>query len=102
MEIELARQQWHEGNRRVERARSDHARFARLHLQVEFVTAELRRRIGQTFTLAELADAYAGADDWARSVLHDAEPDVSPPAEASTVTDAAFYLSARGAQDYTP
>lgn len=102
MEIELARQQWHDGSRRVERARAEPARYARLHMQVELVISELRRRIGQTFTLDELAETYAGADDWARFVLDEAEPDASPPAEASTIADAAFYVYARGASDYTP
>jgi hypothetical protein len=102
VEIELARQQWQDGSRRIERARSDPARYGRLHGQVEVVTAELRRRIGQTFTLAELTEAYAGADDWARLVLEDAEPEGTAPPDAATLTDAAFHLYARGASDYAP
>jgi hypothetical protein len=102
VEIELARQQWQDGSRRIERTRSDPAQYARLHGLVGVVTAELRRRIGQTFTLDELAETYAGADEWTRFVLDEAEPDVSPPAEASTIADAAFFLYARGASDYTP
>ena len=47
VEIELARQQWQDGSRRIERARSDPALYARLHSQVDVVIAELRRRIGQ-------------------------------------------------------
>jgi hypothetical protein len=102
VDIELARQQWRDGSRRIERARSNPALYARFHLEVELVIAELRRRIGQTFTLTELAETYARADDWARFVLDDAEPDASPPPDASTVTDAAFYAYARSASDYTP
>lgn len=102
VEIELARQQWQDGSRRVERTRSDPALYARLHGQVGVVTAELRRRIGQTYTLAELAELYAGADDWARSALDEAEPEAPAPPEVSTVADAAFYLYARGASDYAP
>ena len=52
--------------------------------------AELRRRLGQTFTLAELADVYDGALDWARDSLYDALPEDAPPPDTSTVTDAAF------------
>ena len=33
-------------------------------LQVDAVLTELRRRVGATFTLAELAAAYAGAERW--------------------------------------
>jgi hypothetical protein len=102
VEIELARQQWQDGSRRIERTRSDPALYARLHGLVGAVTAELRRRIGQTYTLAELAETYAGADNWTRSVLDEAEPDAPAPPEVSTVADAAFYLYARGASDYAP
>jgi hypothetical protein len=102
VEIELARQQWQDGSRRIERTRSDPALYARLHELVGVLTSELRRRIGQTYTLAELVDIYPGADDWARSVLDDADPDASAPPEVSTVADAAFYGYARGASDYAP
>lgn len=102
MEIDLVRQQWQEGSRRIERTRSDPALYTRLHWLVGAVTAELRRRIGQTYTLSELADTYAGADDWARSVLDDAEPEATAPPEVSMIADAAFYLYARGASDYAP
>ncbi len=96
------RQQWDEGRRRVEGARRDAPRYARLHDQVDLVTAELRHRIGTTFSLDELADVYAGADDWARALLHDAAPEGSPLPEAALVTDAAFHAYARGATDYAP
>ena len=102
VDIELARQQWRDGSRRIERARADPTLYARLHGLVGVVTSELRRRIGQTFTLAELAEAYARADDWAQFVLDEAEPDASPPPEVSTLTDAAFYGYAQGASDYVP
>ena len=102
IDVELARQQWRDGNRRVEATRADHARYIRLTEQVDVVVAGLRRRVGQVFTLAELAVAYGGADDWARELLEDADPDGPPAAEAGTVADAAFPLYARGATDYRP
>jgi len=102
VDVPLARQHWEDGLRRVERARSDPAEYARLNAQVELVAAELRRRVGLTFTLAELARAYDGADDWARDVLHDAREDDAPPPETATVADAAFHVYARGAADYRP
>jgi hypothetical protein len=70
--------------------------------QVDLVVAGLRQRVGQVFTLAELAATYAGADDWARELLEEADPEAPPPAEAGTVADAAFHLYARGAADYRP
>jgi hypothetical protein len=103
VDVELARQQWQDGNRRVEDARADNRRYVDLSKQVDVVVAGLRRRMGQVFTLDELAEAYDGADDWARELLDDAaEPDAPPTAEAGTVADAAFHLYARGAVDYRP
>jgi hypothetical protein len=103
LEVQLARQQWEEGRRRIERTRSnDSSAYARLSAQVELVARELRRRVGQTYTLQELADAYDGADDWVRDVLDDARDEEAPPPEASTIADAAFHLYARGASDYAP
>ena len=101
MDIELARHQWEDGHRAVERARSDRAAYDRLSLQVEIVTAELGRRVGQTFTLEQLAGVYAGADRWALEAIHDALPD-DVPSQASTVADAAFQLYSRRASDYSP
>jgi hypothetical protein len=102
LDVQLARQHWEDGRRRVERARPDPAAYARLTGQVELVAAELRKRVGQSYTLAQLARAYDGADDWARDVLDDARAEDAPPPETSTVADAAFDLYARGASDYTP
>jgi len=88
--------------RRIEAAAGDRARHGRLLGQVDVVTGGLRRRVGQVFTLAELADAYDGADEWARSVLDEADPESAPAAEPGTVADAAFHVYARGATDYRP
>lgn len=102
MDVELARQQWQDGDRRVEEARADGRRYQRLTRQVDTVVAALRQRIGQIFTLAELADAYDGADVWTGGLLDDADPDEAPATEPGTVADAAFHLYARGAADYHP
>lgn len=101
VEIELARQEWEQGRRGVERAASDPIAYERLVLQVEIVTAELRRRIGQVFTLEELAEIYDGADRWALEALYNAL-DEDTPAETSVVADAAFAHYARRASDYVP
>ena len=94
VDLELARQQWQDGTRRV-------ASDRRLLARVEPVLGALRKRVGQVFTMQELADAYDRADDWAREVVDDAFPD-EPPAEAGTVADAAFDAYSRGALDYRP
>ena len=103
MSVDLVRQHWVEGHRRLLEAKSAGADvYARLLGQVEIVNAELSRRIGRSFTLAELAREYGAADRWAREAIQ--ERDGAPGWVATTVTatDAAFYLYARGARDYSP
>jgi hypothetical protein len=102
VDVELARQQWNDGNRRVEDARPDRRRYGRLTEQVDLLVAALRQRVGQTFTLAELAAAYDGADEWARELLERADPEAAPAPEPGTLADAAFHHYARGAVDYRP
>jgi hypothetical protein len=102
MDVELARHQWEDGNRRIEALRSDARRYPALLGQVEVVLDELRKRVGQTFTMRELADAYDGADDWARDAVDFADPEGPPPAEIPAVAGAAFHQYARGATDYRP
>jgi hypothetical protein len=103
VELEVARHQWDDGRRRVEQARrGDRRRYDELVREIELVLAALRGRVGQTFTLAELAAAYDGADTWAGDLLEDADPDGKPATEVGTVTDAAFHHYARGASDYRP
>jgi hypothetical protein len=99
--LEHARQEWQEGHRRLEALAGNPALYRRLLGQLEAVTDELRRRVGQTFTLAELAEAYGTADAWGLEVL----AEYSRPADlahAVTVGDAAFHLYSRGAVDYAP
>lgn len=102
VEVELARRQWEAGVRAVDASAGDRTRQARLLAALEVVTDELRRRVGQSFTLAELADAYARAEDWVRVAISDHAAYPGWPADATTVQDAAFHLYARGATDYAP
>jgi anthranilate phosphoribosyltransferase len=96
-----ARQEWAEGQRRLDALRPDRVLHARLLANVELVTEELRRRVGTTFTLSDLAVAYDRAEDWTRHVL---EERGAPgwPIHLTLVLDAAFQLYARGAVDYRP
>jgi hypothetical protein len=102
VDLELARQQWRDGNRRLEDARSDRQRYRQLVEGTDRVVDALRRRLGQSFTLDELAAAYGGADNWVLELLEDADPDGTVPFEPGTVADAAFHAYARGAVDYRP
>ncbi len=100
--VASARLEWEEGNRRFFEEARDPARADVLHRQVEAVTVELRRRVGGTFTLAELADAYAGAERWVLHAIEERAPSRGWSRTASLAADAAFHAYSRGAQDYEP
>jgi hypothetical protein len=100
--VEGARRDWAEGNRRFVQEASDPARAEVLHEQLDVVTNELRRRVGATFTLAELADAYGGAEGWLLTVVGERARSNGWARTASLAADAAFHAYSRGAQDYDP
>ncbi len=87
--LENALYQWQDGQRRVREA-------PELERAVDAVVDELRRRLGSTFTLNELAELYAEGSDWAT----DAAARVSGAANAAIAADAAFTRYAREAKDY--
>ena len=99
---ETVRREWEEGNRRLEELLRDPVARPRLLAQLEVVTDELRKRVGQSFTLEELAAAYARADDWARAAVGERAATPGWPRTLATVQDAAFHMYQRGAVDYTP
>jgi hypothetical protein len=98
--LTLIRQEWDEGHRRLESERSDPVRYRTLVRQLDLVIDELRKQVGQTFTLAELADAYRDADRWARATLEDRAASRGWPRDLSLILAAAFYAYQRGAVDY--
>lgn len=89
-------------HRRLEEARGDAVRYRRLLAQLEVVIGELRKRVGQTFSLAELTRAYRDADRWARDAIAEEAPTPGWPRDLAVVTGAAFHVYARGAVDYVP
>lgn len=100
--IQVARHEWEEGTRRLEDARGDARRYERLLAYLDLVLDGLRKRIGQTFTLAELVAGYDEAESWAREVLDSRAPARDWPRELTTVVAAAFDTYQRGASDYEP
>ena len=96
--VENARLQWEDGYRRLNEHASARPLYQRLLAQVGVLPDELNRRVGQTFTLADLAAAYDDADRWLLEVL----PPGTGAVQLGLVEDAAFHLYARGAVDYTP
>jgi len=96
--VQNARLQWEDGYRRLKEHASERPTYQRLLAQVDVLIDELNRRVGQTFTLAELAAAYEEADRWLLEVL----PPGAGAVQLGLVEDAAFHLYARGAVDYAP
>ena len=100
-DLDSARLEWEHAYRGLVDAARDPGLEDRVHQQLEAISAELRRRVGGTYTMRELADEYVAADGWAREVLAE---QASPgwPGTLALVEGAAFHLYARGALDYAP
>ena len=100
--IESARFEWGDADEALDHE-PDAARRRALANQVEVVLAELRRRIGGTYTVSQLADAYADADRWTRVALGEAEEVPAWwPETLTLVQAAAFARYELGAVDYAP
>jgi hypothetical protein len=94
--LEYVRLQWHDGERRLgelppERRRS----FDRV---VERLVAELRRRLGGSFTAAELVALYDRSNAWTMPIAIEVAPG-EPGAWEQWVADAAFNRYLRDASD---
>jgi hypothetical protein len=92
--LENALYQWREGEARLaatpEPARADLERAA------DVVVEELRRRLGSSFVLDELADLYAEGTDWATELADRRGAGT----DSAAVVDAAFARYAREASNY--
>jgi len=100
--VDIARQEWAEGERRFESFRDDPRRYDRLLELLELIIDELRKRVGQTYTLRELTAAYGDAERWAREVLEERVESPGWPRDLTTALAAAFHAYQRGAVDYEP
>jgi hypothetical protein len=92
--LENALYQWREAERRLadtpEPARADLERAA------EVVVDELRKRLGSSFVLDELADLYGEGTDWATELADRRGAGT----DAAMVADAAFARYAREASNF--
>jgi hypothetical protein len=101
-DVESARAEWETSHRRLSEAARDPGHANALYRQLEVVTEELRKRVGSTFTVGELAAEYWRAEAWTREAVAQRAPSASWPADLAVVEGAAFHLYARGAVDYVP
>jgi hypothetical protein len=95
--LEYARLQWHDGERRLRELPPDGRRaFDRV---LERLVAELRRRLGSSFTAQELADLYDHSNAWTMPLAIETAP-AEPVAWEQWVADAAFNRYLRDASDW--
>jgi hypothetical protein len=94
--LENALFQWEEGHRELQALTEPKERRLADRV-VDAVREELRRRIGPTFTAAELAELYGRGTDWCQQIAIDVAPAVPDP---QSLADAAFWLYLRGAGDF--
>jgi hypothetical protein len=99
--IDTHRVDWQRAYREIEAA-TPPRRQRNLLVALDAVTDELRRRVGQTFTLAQLVRAYSDVERWGREAVGERAPYDGWTRDLALVEDAAFHLYARGAVDYEP
>jgi hypothetical protein len=100
--VESSRRDWEDAFQRYEAELRDPARAERLRPQLTLLREELRKRIGSSFTLAELAGEYRTSETWARDAVSERAAAPGWPRTLSIVEGAAFHLHSRGAVDYQP
>ena len=102
LSVRLAREDWRDGGA-LGRARAGRSRAcADRHRVLLELQRELRRRLGQTYTLAALVAVYGDADRWARSAAQRVAPERRPGPSDGIFADPAFARAARAARDWTP
>jgi hypothetical protein len=100
--IQTARHDWERAASELEAQSKEPRRRQQLLDAVDAVTAELRARVGQTYTLEELVDAYGESDRWGRDAIWERAPYDGWPRDVALAVDAAFHAYARGAVDFEP
>lgn len=99
---DLVRHEWAVGYRRLEDERETPAHYRALQAQLDAITGELRKRVGDVYDLEGLAAEYRRSDVWAQRVVAELPPADRWAPGVTVATDAAFHLFARRAQDYAP
>jgi hypothetical protein len=96
--FETALMQWQDGLRRLAEAPPEERRM--LERVSQAIEAELRRRLGGSFTSDELSDLYEQGTDWAADLAVSVAPEDPYAWDVRTVADAAFGRYLRGASDF--
>jgi hypothetical protein len=99
--LAVARVEWAEGDRRLAQLDLPRAQLETVRRVVDELVWELTRRLGQTFTMAELSDVYGESAAWCLEIVQ-RTTDLLIAQDLSLVQQAAFARFARGAVDYRP
>jgi hypothetical protein len=89
---------WDDGQRRLRAAEPDVRPL--LERVADAIVDELRRRLGGSFTVAELAVLYGAGTDWCLDVAIATIPTDSRAWDAQLAADAAFARYVREAKDW--
>jgi hypothetical protein len=98
--IENALFEWEEGYRRLQQLGDRPQLYARISGAIDAVRDELRRRLGPTFHVADLADLYGRGTGWCLEIAARTDPEESMDWDPQVIADAAFHLHLRGARDW--
>ena len=98
MSFDTAVVQWQDGLRRLDEAPPGQRRM--LERVTRAIEAELRRRLGGSFTSDELAELYDRGTGWASDLAVSVAPEDPYAWDARTVADAAFGRYLRDASDF--
>ena len=95
--FETAIQQWRQGELYLDDALPEHV--AAIQRVEDAIVAELRRRLGGTFTVDELVALYEDGTSWCLDLAGRIAPR-APWSWDARIADAAFARYVRGAADY--
>jgi hypothetical protein len=98
MAFDTAVQQWRAGERRLESAPREQR--PALERVTQAIHDELRRRLGGTFTVDELAELYDRGTDWCLDLAYATAPGAPWAWDGRVVADAAFHRYLREAADF--
>ncbi len=96
--FDLAYQQWHAGNQLLDRVEG--VKRIAVERVCEELLAELRRRLGSTFTTDELVAQYDQGTSWCLDLAVATAPGAPWAWDERLVADATFYRYVREAQDF--
>ena len=100
--LDTVRSDWERAHRTVEEQKRNPRRYRQLLAAVDAVTRALRTRVGQTYTLQQLARAYSDVERWGRDAVEDHAQYEGWARDLALVEDAAFHDYARGALNFKP